>query len=143
MNVVCASCGTTNRVPQERLGDSPVCGRCGAQLLAAQPAVLTDATFAAFTTRNELPVVVDFWAAWCGPCKSMAPNFAAAAKQLPTTRFVKVDTDAAPLSSTKYAIRSIPTLILFEGGKESARLSGAVSATELTRWIQTHSKGRA
>ena len=143
MHLICPKCGAKNRVPQEKLGDAPVCGRCSSALMEALPVALSDAALPGFLAGTELPVVVDFWAAWCGPCKSMAPNFAAAAKQLPTTRFVKVDTDAAPLSSTKYAIRSIPTLILFEGGKESARLSGAVSATELTRWIQTHSKGHA
>ena len=136
MNVVCASCGTTNRVPQERLGDGPVCGRCGAQLLAAQPAVLTDATFAAFTTRNELPVLVDFWAEWCGPCKMMAPHFEAVAAQVPQVRFAKLDTDANPQASKANGIRSIPTLVLYQGGREVARQSGAMGSGDLRRWIQ-------
>ena len=136
MHLVCPSCGTTNRIPDERLHDAPVCGRCGAALMAAEPVNLGDAALPGFIARTELPVLVDFWADWCGPCKQMAPHFANAATQLPDVRFAKVDSDAAPAASTRFNIRSIPTLILFKGGAEVARLSGAVPAAQLVAWVR-------
>ena len=136
MHLVCPACGTTNRIPDERLHDAPVCGRCGAELMAAEPVALSDAALPKFIASTELPVLADFWAAWCGPCKAMAPTFASVARQMPEVRFVKVDSDAAPAASARYNIRSIPTLILFKGGAEVARLSGAVPAAQLTSWIR-------
>jgi thioredoxin 2 len=136
MELCCPSCGTTNRVPDQRLSDKPVCGRCGAELMAAKPAALNDATFPAFIAHTDLPVLVDFWADWCGPCKMMAPHFANAAAQLPEVRFAKVDTEASPQASAAYGIRSIPTLILYRRGREVARQSGAMASADLVRWVQ-------
>ena len=137
MKLSCAQCGAVNRVPDTRLNDEPVCGRCGSELMALRPVELTEARFAGFITQTELPVVVDFWAEWCGPCKMMAPQFEAAAKQMPGVRFAKVDTEAHRGVSAAQGIRSIPTMVLYQGGQERARRSGALSAADLNRWIQS------
>lgn len=136
MHIVCPACTATNRVPDAKLEDQPVCGRCGAELMAARPVDLTDASFAAFVAKTELPVLVDFWADWCGPCKMMAPHFAQAAAQQPLIRFAKLDTEANRQTAAAYNIRSIPTLMLFQGGREIARQAGALSAADLQRWLQ-------
>ena len=136
MQLVCPSCGTRNRVPEERLGDQPVCGRCKAPLMSAAPVALDDERFAGFVAGTELPVLVDFWADWCAPCKMMAPQFEAAARQRPDVRFAKVDSDASPRTSTRHRIRSIPTMVLFRGGEEVARVSGAMPSGQLLGWLQ-------
>ena len=138
MQLICPHCGVKNRVSEDKLAHELACGKCGADIMTAAPVALGDAAFEAFIAGTQLPVVGDFWAAGCGPCKSMVPHFQAAASELPMVRFVKVDTDAAPAASRKYAIRSIPTLILFEEGKERARISGALPARELKEWIRAH-----
>lgn len=135
MHLACPHCLSTNRVPEERLGDEPVCGRCGKPLLTDRPIELTDENFDAFVARTELPVVVDFWAAWCGPCRIMAPQFEAAARELKGRAvLVKVDSDASPRTAGRFAIRSIPTLIKLEGGREVKRQAGAVQSAQIVAW---------
>jgi thioredoxin 2 len=136
MQLVCPACSAKNRVPDERLHDDPLCGQCGKPIARAEPAALDDEHFAPFVEGSEQPVLVDFWAEWCGPCRMMAPHFEAAAKQLPDVRFVKVDTENAARSSVRYRVRSIPTLVLIHRGEEVARHVGAMPANEQVRWVR-------
>ena len=142
MHLVCPECAVVNRVPDERLGDGPICGTCKTPLMAPEPFVLTDASFSQFIAHSGLPVVVDFWASWCGPCKMMAPHFADAAKQMPRVRFAKVDTETATQTAARFAIRSIPTLIVFSGGQEVARQPGAMQVGDIVRWVLAHAATR-
>jgi thioredoxin 2 len=139
MHIVCPHCDAVNRLPQARLAENPTCGKCGQPLFNAHPVALTQQTFAKTITRNDIPVLVDFWAPWCGPCKMMAPQFEQAAGQLePYVRLAKVDTEAEQMLGAQYGIRSIPTLALFKGGKEIARQAGAMGTADIVRWAQSH-----
>lgn len=139
MLLVCPNCQAVNRVPPERLDQHPKCGNCGHEILQDAPIELTQQTFERFITRNELPVVVDFWAPWCGPCKMMAPIYAQVSASLKTRyRFAKVNTEEQQQLAARFMIRSIPTIALFNQGKEIERMAGAVDANHLQAWLAQH-----
>jgi thioredoxin 2 len=136
MLIACPHCTATNRVPDARLADDPVCGRCGKPLLDGHPVELNDANFDAVVGKTELPVVVDFWAAWCGPCRMMAPHFEQAAGQLKgRALFAKVNSDENPRVASRFAIRSIPTMVRLRGGAEDKRMSGALQSGQIVSWV--------
>jgi thioredoxin 2 len=142
VQIVCKSCDSLVRVPGERLNDAPKCPKCHAPIFDGQPLTLTAANFERHVSANTLPLVVDFWAPWCAPCRAMAPVFeAAAARHQPSARFGKLNTEDSGAVAARHGIRSIPTLIVFHGGREVARQSGAMDRAMLDRWLTEHLPG--
>jgi thioredoxin 2 len=136
LNIVCPSCSAVNRVLADKAGDGPRCGKCKSPLFPDGPVVLNEGNFDTQIARNDIPVVVDFWAAWCAPCRMMAPAFEEATRRMePVARFAKLNTDESRETAARYGIRSIPTLMVFKGGREVARQPGAMPPDSLMRWI--------
>lgn len=137
--IVCPDCSAINRVPNAKLNDHPLCGKCKKGLLPGHPVTANDQDFSRFIEKNDLPVVVDFWATWCGPCQQFAPVFSQVAAEMATQAcFVKLDTENNQMAANRYQIRSIPTLMIFHHGKEIARLSGALPKTQFKQWLQQY-----
>ena len=135
-NASCQHCNAKNRLPSDRLGDNPKCGKCKSPIFSGKALELSSANVAAVLNHNDLPVLVDCWADWCGPCKSFAPVFTQAATELePKLRFAKLNTEKEQGIAGRWQIRSIPTLILFKAGKEVTRQSGAMSLAQLKQWL--------
>jgi len=138
-HIVCPHCAATNRVPPERTADKPKCGQCHELLFDGHPVALDEAGFERHIAGNDVPVVVDFWAPWCGPCRMMAPEFEKAAGMLePGVRFAKVNTEEAQRLAMRHRIRSIPTMAIFRNGEEKARQSGAMTAAQIANWVKAN-----
>ena len=138
-HIVCPHCSAVNRIPNNRLGDAPKCGKCKQALFTGHPVELTDQNFAKFIGKSDVPVVVDFWAEWCGPCKMMAPAFAEASGQLePNVILAKLNTEVAQQTAAQFGIRSIPSIIMFKNGKEVARQAGALNTQQIIQWAKAN-----
>jgi len=139
LHAVCTSCSAVNRIPAVRIGKEINCGKCHLPLFGSAPQSLDKAAFETQIARNDVPVIVDFWAPWCGPCKVMAPAFAQVCARMDSrARFIKVNADEEQSLGTQYGIRSIPTLAIFKSGKEIARISGAMAAPSIEQWVESH-----
>ncbi|MDH5545861.1 MAG: thioredoxin TrxC [Gammaproteobacteria bacterium] len=139
LHIVCPHCEAVNRIASSRLMDAPKCGKCHKELFLGQVLELNTARFQQHLQRSDIPILVDFWAPWCGPCKMMAPQFQQAAALLePKLRLVKVNTEVEQALSAKFSIRSIPTLVLFKGGREVARQAGAMGTSDIVNWARSH-----
>ena len=139
MIAMCPNCGGLNNVPEAKLADNPKCGKCKNLIYTAQPINMTGVQLTRAIEKTDELLVVDFWATWCGPCQQFAPTFKQVASQIePNARFIKIETEAEQAISAKYNIRSIPTLAIFKNGKEIDRVSGALSATEFSNWVNQH-----
>lgn len=138
LTFVCPNCNVANRVPQSRLTDQPICGKCHHMLIAGQPITLDDENFDKFVARTSIPLVVDFWAPWCPPCRMMGPAFAAAAAELsPDFLLAKLDTEQAPDTAVRLNITGIPCLVAFKSGQEAARQSGAMNTQQIIQWVRS------
>ncbi len=139
MITMCTDCGGLNNIPADKINNNPKCGKCKNPLYKGDPISMTGSQLTRAIEKTDELLVVDFWATWCGPCKSFAPTFKQAASQLePKARFIKVETEAEQAISAKYSIRSIPTLLMFKNGKEIDRVSGALGAPDFTNWVNQH-----